>query len=214
MKSCHEIAFLVKVCGITNADDARLALEAGANALGFNFYRKSPRYLTIQEASEIADALPGNYLRVGVFVHPSLADIVKAARSVPLDVIQIHGQLPPNLPSGLRLWKAMAPAPEPEATHHRAEAYLLDTPSEQFGGTGTSFPWHLASGFRGRAILAGGLHGGNVEEAIAAAKPWGVDACSRLEASPGKKDPRLVREFVRAAFKAGVLEAVPSEITI
>ena len=98
MKSCHEIAFLVKVCGITNADDARLALEAGANAMGFNFYRKSPRYLTIQEASEMAaDALPGNYLRVGVFVHPSLADIVEAARFVSLDVIQIHGNVPGNL---------------------------------------------------------------------------------------------------------------------
>ena len=202
MKSCEDIPFVVKVCGITTVADARVAVEAGANALGFNFYRKSPRFVTIEQAKAISEAVHGDYLRVGVFVNPSVEDISGAALTVPLDVIQVHGAVPGNLPPEIRLWRAMAPAGEPAADDGRPEAYLLDTPSDRFGGTGVAFPWELAAGFQGRAILAGGLHGGNVEQAIATVHPWGVDACSRLEASPGRKDPQLVREFIRAALKA------------
>jgi phosphoribosylanthranilate isomerase len=194
--------FLVKICGITEEDDAAVALEAGANALGFNFYPRSPRYVTPERAAEMANAVRGNYLRVGVFVNAGTEELQRVAEQVSLDVLQLHGDQTVYLPAPYRLWKSIDPSKPLTGSAAQFEAYLLDTPSESFGGSGVTFPWRLAAEFPHRFLLAGGLDAGNVAEAIAAARPWGVDACSRIESHPGRKDARRVREFVRAAQAA------------
>jgi phosphoribosylanthranilate isomerase len=194
---------IVKICGITNEDDARVAVDAGANALGFNFYRRSPRFITPLRAREIAAAVPGDYLKAGIFVNASEAELLETTAHVPLDVLQLHGDrcaLP--LSSGLRIWRAVTASHAPPAAHAAIEAYLLDTPAPHHGGSGKTFDWNLAARFAQRVIIAGGLDATNVAEAIRIASPWGVDACSRLESSPGTKDPRRVRDFVRAALLA------------
>ncbi|MBV9761362.1 MAG: phosphoribosylanthranilate isomerase [Acidobacteriaceae bacterium] len=203
-------AFIVKICGITNETDARIALDAGANALGFNFYKNSPRYIAPRRAREIAQAVSGDYLKVGIFVKASEAELLRVMNEAPLDVAQLHGDSV-ALPSaqGVRVWRALpAAAPAPPA-YPGIEAYLLDSPSLLYGGSGDTFDWRLAAAFPHRAIIAGGLDASNVAEAIRVASPWGVDACSRLEASPGKKDLQRVRDFVRAA-----LEAVGQEVNL
>jgi len=206
-----ELPFVVKVCGITNEEDARLAIEAGANALGFNFWPKSKRYVTPERARQISDAVRGEYLRVGVFVNPREEELLAALKHLPLDVIQLHGdRQPARLPDSCRIWKSVDPNKNPQHDE-RFEAYLLDTPSDGFGGSGVTFAWDLASEFPYRAIIAGGLDAANVGEAIALASPWGVDACSRLESSPGKKDRRRVEEFVRAALAAA--ECLPGRVS-
>jgi phosphoribosylanthranilate isomerase len=213
MKSSREIPFLVKICGITHEEDAQVAVDAGANALGFNFYSRSKRYLTPAAARDIVRIVGGDYLRVGVFVNPKADEVMEAIGLVPLDVVQIHGDTCPELPDGIPVWRSIDPALQTHPANPRPEAYLLDTPSVAFGGSGVSFPWELAANFPGRAILAGGLHAGNVAEAIATARPWGVDACSRLEHAPGRKDAERVRNFVRAAF-AGARALSVLEISI
>lgn len=167
---------IIKVCGITNEEDALQAIEAGANALGFNFYPKSPRFVQPQAWMW---KLP--VLKVGIFVGE--------AQALPgLDVLQIYGD---GAPESVRVWKAVRPG----ANRSAAEAYVLDI-SE---GTGKTFDWSLAADATDKIIIAGGLDVSNVVEAIRIARPWGVDSCSRLEVSPGKKDPVKVREFVAAA---------------
>lgn len=195
--------FVVKVCGITNEEDARVAIDAGANALGFNFYQKSPRYITPERAHQIAAAVEGDYLKVGIFVKPSVRVLLEVANDIPLDVVQLHGDSV-ALPSSraLRVWRALPATADPPPAYPSIEAYLLDSPSARFGGSGEIFDWNIAACFPHRVILAGGLDGSNVAEAIRVASPWGVDACSRLELSPGRKDPQRVREFVHAALAA------------
>ncbi len=196
--------FVVKVCGITNEEDARVAVEAGANALGFNFYPKSPRYITPARAAQIAEAVQGAYWSVGVFVNAPEEELMDIAGRVPLDVVQLHGEeCPLPLSKPCRVWKSIAPGAKPSGRAAGIEAYLLDTPAPQFGGSGITFSWTLARRFPHRAIIAGGLDATNVVEAIGMTSPWGVDACSRLESRPGKKDAQRVRDFVRAALTAG-----------
>lgn len=190
-----DLPFIIKVCGITTVEDAQIAVSAGANALGFNFYEKSPRYITIKHGREIVEKTPGDYLKVGIFVNPEPEEIAAASF---LDVIQLYGEMLPEL-QGRTVWKAV-PANETEQ-FCGAEAYLMDTPSAAFGGSGKMFNWRLARG-RYNVIIAGGLDGSNVAEAIATAEPWGVDACSRLESRPGRKDPKKVFSFVTAAQQA------------
>jgi phosphoribosylanthranilate isomerase len=188
-------AFIIKVCGVTTYEDAQAALDAGANALGFNFYPRSPRFLTMEKAAAIIPKLRGNFLRVGVFVHPSSTDLNGAAAF--LDVAQIHGDGAAPLPT----WRAIAAGtlPPPETF---VEAWLLDSFTPAFGGSGHAFDWSLATNFPHRAIIAGGLDATNVGEAIRIAKPWGVDSCSRLESSPGRKDHTRVAAFVETALHA------------
>lgn len=200
MRSVVEIDFLVKICGITEEEDGRAALDAGANALGFNFYRQSPRYLNLHRSRDLIERLDGDYLRVGVFVNPTEAELRQAMAAMRLDVIQLHGYHCAAPPEGVRVWRSLvlpAVPPAPEMT----EAFLLDAPTSEFGGSGRTFDWSLAAQFPHRAILAGGLDGSNVAEAIRAARPWGVDACSRLESTPGRKDAWRVRAFVQAALR-------------
>jgi phosphoribosylanthranilate isomerase len=199
MPAHTEFPFIIKVCGITNEDDARAAVEAGANALGFNFYEKSPRYVDPPRAREIVDAVAGDYLKVGIFVNPEPGEVTRAALNVPLGIVQLYGTWQPALKERWTVWRAIAP--NEEERFCGADAYLMDTPSSVFGGSGKAFNWMLARG-RHRVIIAGGLDESNVAEAIAAAAPWGVDACSRLESRPGKKDTAKVRAFVTAARAA------------
>ncbi len=195
---------MVKICGITNPEDAAAAAECGAGALGFNFYQASPRYIRPEQAAAIAAALPPGVCRVGVFVNAAPAEVARLVREVRLDVAQLHGDEGPGaLPEGVRVWKALrvddrftAARMEP----YRVEAFVLDAPSEAYGGSGRTFDWARARETGRKVILAGGLHEGNVRQAIRLMKPWGVDACSCLEAAPGRKDHARMAGFVRAAL--------------
>ncbi len=191
------MTFIIKICGITNENDALTAVEAGANALGFNFYSKSPRFISLETARRIAFRLPDGVLKVGVFVEPSEEELKLAIDHVPLDVVQLHGKHVPSVAH--RTWRALPAAQASPGESLVAEAILLDAQTSQHGGSGQTFDWKLATRFWQPVILAGGLDSTNVAEAIEIARPSGVDACSRLESIPGTKDPTRVRSFVRAA---------------
>jgi phosphoribosylanthranilate isomerase len=182
---------MIKVCGITRREDAEIAVDAGASALGFIFYPKSPRYIAPLRARELGDGLAT--LKVGVFVDESAATIEEVMGSAKLDVAQIYGG---SAPAGARVWKAQrvtgAPVPVTDC-----DAVLLDGQAN-----GVSFDWIVARGIADRVIIAGGLDASNVAEAIRIAQPWGVDASSKLESSPGIKDHEKVRAFVKAAQEA------------
>ena len=198
---------MVKICGITNREDALAAVEAGAGAIGLNFCRESPRYVSPTGASVISEKLPPNVLKVGIFVDESADNIARTAMYAGLDVVQLHGM--GDCPS-MRTWRA-APVADSLAisyfTEDDAEAFLLDTASTILhGGTGKTFRWEIAreaAQFTTKhIIIAGGLDETNVQAAIAEAQPWGVDACSRLESSPGKKDRARMQKFIEAALNS------------
>ena len=195
---------IVKVCGIADEHDAHAAMEAGANALGFNFWPRSPRYLTPAAASQFVPRLPDGVLKVGVFVDSSAAEIAGIAGPLGLDVVQLHGEA--AAPAGFRFWRALAVRAGFDSSSladEGAEAFLLDAPAGALhGGTGQTFDWSLVRGASRKVIVAGGLDGSNVALAISTARPWGVDACSRLESSPGKKDHAKVAAFCAAALAA------------
>ena len=192
---------MVKICGITKLADAVAAIEGGASALGFNFYPKSPRYIAPDCAAEMIAKLPASVWKVGVFVNESPERITEIAQHVGLDVVQLVGQA--IRLSGLRVWQTAYVDENFRLTDIEldpAEAILLDAPSGQYyGGTGQTFDWSRAAGSSKRIILAGGLDAGNVRQAIAAAQPWGVDICSRIESSPGRKDHVKMAQFLREA---------------
>jgi phosphoribosylanthranilate isomerase len=193
---------VVKICGITSVEDALMAVEAGADALGFNFYRNSPRFTSIEKVAKIVQIVPQNTLKLGVFVDAGADEIARIMREVGLDLAQVHGESP-----GLtvRFWQAFAagPALSERIDASSAEAFLIDTPaSVQRGGTGRSFDWSLARGLSGKIVLAGGLGPDNVAEAIRQVRPWGVDACSRLESAAGRKDAAKVRALIQAVREA------------
>jgi phosphoribosylanthranilate isomerase len=195
---------ILKVCGITNQPDAAAAIGAGATAIGFNFYPRSPRYITPESAARIAT--PGA-VRVGVFVNEPAARIADIARIAALDVAQLHGdETPAQYPAAIAVWKAARVSPDfdfSQLDDCPAEALLLDGPAaELYGGAGHTFDWTLARDARHRIIVAGGLDASNVARAIALAQPWGVDSCSRIECSPGKKDHMKMIDFLHAAKAA------------
>jgi phosphoribosylanthranilate isomerase len=199
----------IKICGITNLEDALLAAELGANALGFIFYAKSPRKVDAETAHSIIAQLPPFVAAVGVFVDEAAAVVQELAAKVGLDWVQLHGQESPeycrNL--GRRVIKAFRIQDEDSLRQlaeyqGAAQALLLDTYKKgQVGGTGEVFDWQLARKAKqyGRIILAGGLSSDNVAVAIATAQPAAVDAASGTEAAPGKKDPEKLRAFFEAA---------------
>ena len=198
----------VKICGITNLPDAQVAVEAGADALGFNFYEKSPRCVSPATAAEISRAQPPFTLRVGVFVNPSEELVRRAIGECGLNLLQFHGDEPPEFCTqfGLMSMKAFrvrdAESLKELAKYH-TDAWLLDAyVSDTFGGTGEKFNWHLAAELpkSGRPVfLAGGLTPENVAEAIRQVQPFGVDVSSGVESSPGRKDPGKVRSFINSA---------------
>jgi phosphoribosylanthranilate isomerase len=181
---------MVKICGITRREDALAAVDAGASAIGFIFYSKSPRYVPPLTAAALGDGL--DTWKVGVFVDESPAAIEAVMRAARLDIAQIYGG---SAPLHTRVWKAFRPADSVSADG--AEAVLLDGPAN-----GVSFDWTLARNSSGKIILAGGLDASNVAEAIRIAQPWGVDASSKLESAPGIKDHEKMRAFVKAAREA------------
>ncbi len=196
---------VLKICGITNAEDAAAAIQGGATAIGFNFWPRSPRYVLPEKAAQIASN--AGIRRVGVFVNESPARIEEIARLVRLDIAQLHGdELPAAYPARMTVWKATRVTAGFDFSAYDdspAEALVLDGPAgELYGGSGQTFDWGLAAAVHKRIILAGGLDASNVAQAVAAAHPWGVDACSRIESAPGKKDHRKMNEFLHAAKAA------------
>lgn len=195
---------ILKICGITSAADAAEAINLGATAIGFNFYLRSPRYIAPEHAKTIAT--PGAR-RVGVFVNETRARVEEIARLVSLDVAQLHGdEVPEHYPSRLAVWKAARVTAGFDLSQYDecpAEALLLDGPAAGlYGGAGRTFDWNLVGVAARRIILAGGLDASNVAQAVALARPWGVDACSRIESAPGRKDYIKMREFLQAAKAA------------
>ncbi|MCL6545562.1 MAG: phosphoribosylanthranilate isomerase [Bryobacteraceae bacterium] len=196
---------IVKICGITNEEDALAAAVAGAAAVGFNFYPASPRYIRPAQAARIARALPASVWKVGVFVNAGAEQILRVCNEAGLDVAQLHGnESPDQLPSGIRLWKAFRAGhgwKQEEIERFSVEAVLLDSGGpDLYGGSGQTLAWEQLPRLKARVILAGGLDADNVREAIRAVRPWGVDACSRLEIRPGKKDLDEMIRFIRNAL--------------
>ena len=199
---------LVKICGITNLPDAQAAVDAGADLLGFNFYERSPRYISPAAAREIIDQLPDHVLSVGVFVNESLPTIRSIASTLKIAKLQLHGDESPAYCNQLddhKIIKAFRVGNmfDPQQTLEFAvESIMLDASHPELrGGTGTVFDWSVAVKVRelaGQLFLAGGLGAENVAAAIKTVRPFAVDACSSLEVQPGKKDPRKVAEFVAA----------------
>jgi len=197
----------VKVCGITSLDDALLAVEAGADALGFVF-AASPRQVGPEQAAAIIRHLPKGIQTVGVFVDALEAEIARIVEDCDLTLVQLHGQEPPELCArlsvpALKAFRLRGPETLGEMSPYqgRVRALLLDAyRAGQAGGTGHAIDLSLALEAKqyGDVIVAGGLSGANVAEAIRRVQPFGVDASSRLEAAPGRKDARLVREFIAA----------------
>ena len=188
----------VKICGITNREDALAAVDAGAQALGFIFFDRSSRAVTADRIEEFVHDIPKNIWKVGVFVNEAPVKIEQIGARLGLDVAQLHGsETPEQHPHGLRVWRAFRVIDGAICNvDYPAEAVLLDGPS-----TGQTFDWSAAAGSSGKVIIAGGLDETNVREAVARAHPWGVDASSRLEAAPGKKDHARMRRFIEAALK-------------
>ncbi len=213
----------IKICGITNLQDAQAAADAGADAVGFVFYEKSPRYIDADSVRSIVAKLPAKLEKVGVFVHAANAGMEKIAQQAGLTGVQVHadptlqGQPPePRLPPHFKRYLALPGRlfyGEKGATTkwfmprgRRIDAIFLDSGTErQPGGTGEVFDWQKAVamvGLIGRIVpivVAGGLNPGNVTDAIRILHPWGVDVSSGVEASPGKKDPEKIRAFIQSA---------------
>jgi len=200
----------VKVCGITSAADAALCAGAGADAVGFVFWPMSSRRIEVDKAAAISRGLPPFLLRVGVFVDTPAEEMARVADQVGLDLLQLHGDEPPEAVLGLarRALKAVRVGKgfraEDALRYDKAAGLLVDTrlPGETMmpGGTGIPFDWSLVRGVRERAsflMLAGGLSPDNVAEALQAVRPDAVDVSSGVESLPGRKDPEKVRAFVR-----------------
>jgi phosphoribosylanthranilate isomerase len=190
---------MVKICGITNREDAMAAVEAGASAIGFNFYRESPRYISHTGAAMIGEKIPSNVWKVGVFVNETAEAIARIVLDAGLDVAQLHGT---SEARGVRIWKALsAGASLPDVFAESVEAVLIDSPTDvDYGGSGKVWDWTHAPQLKKKIIVAGGLDADNVRIAIEQVDPWGVDACSRIEKSPGLKDHDKMRRFIAAAL--------------
>lgn len=201
---------LIKICGITNLDDALASVAAGADALGFNFYKLSPRYITPQNAREIVEQLPAPVLTVGVFVNEESPESVRnIASEAGIKALQLHGDESPRYCQELAdrfVIKALAVSTnfDNQIVHaYQTQAIMLDTKDNALrGGTGRRFDWSIAKQVNqlGKKIfLAGGLSPDNVSEAIETVRPYAVDACSALEGKPGIKNHERLRAFVNAA---------------
>src|SRR2546421_2305490 len=208
----------VKICGITSLEDARTAIEVGADMLGFNFYRLSPRFVEPQDVKTIIETLRSEtenerVTLVGVFVNESSpGSVMRVVEETGIDAVQLHGdesvefcQRLKQLLNGkslIKMLRVIGRFTPTETEAYDADAIMLDSfHSEMRGGTGHVFDWSIARSVRElvpRLFLAGGLSPANVAQAIAQVDPCAVDACSSLESSPGQKDAELVQAFVQA----------------
>ncbi len=197
----------VKICGITNEDDALFAVAMGADAVGFVF-APSPRQVAAQAVYDITRRLPPEVLTVAVFRDEHPSRVIEIANKSGVKAVQLHGRETPEQTAEIaRSIRYVIKAFGADSPHlHSADKYgtdlvLVDAPNP---GSGRVFDWHLAAEVPEglRLILAGGLHPDNVADAVAAVEPWGVDVSSGVEASPGRKDPTLVRRFIANARAA------------
>ena len=199
----------VKICGLTRVEDAAAAVAAGADALGFNFWKRSPRFIDPARAARIVENIPSSVLTVGVFVDEEPERLLAIAEQTGVMALQLHGSETPEYVDRLGAYlkiKALKVnddfQPEVLQRYPSASIFLLDGyVVGMVGGTGRTFDWSLAIKAKeyGKIMLAGGLTHENVAAAVRRVEPWGVDVASGVESEPGKKDPRLIREFVRAA---------------
>jgi phosphoribosylanthranilate isomerase len=213
----------VKICGTTNLEDALTAVEAGADAVGFVFYEKSPRNISVKEAREIVEKLPERVAKVGVLVNQHEDSICAVAGEAGLTAVQMHGDDEDPHVADLVVGRLPTLKVFPVISMHHASplgwagmwdpdvvhAFLVDSgTSSRHGGTGEVFDWRASvrtlDEIRrfGRVVLAGGLAPVNVAEALGILRPWGVDVVSGVEARPGKKDPEKVWAFVKAVRDA------------
>ena len=200
----------IKICGITNLEDALAAADAGADALGFNFYKKSPRYIEPDKAAEIIAQLPPFIMPVGIFVNEREEKIRENQALTCIQAIQLHGDERPEFCQrfGGRVIKAFQVRDKESLknmAHYRVSAYLLDSYKDGVrGGTGVTFDWHLAVGAKtfGKVILDGGLTPENVAEAVRLVQPYGVDVAGGVEREKGVKDHAMVRKFISEARRA------------
>lgn len=202
----------IKICGITNLDDASFAAECGADALGFNFYLKSPRYIAPERAKEIVERIPERITKVGVFVNHDALEVKKIVGFCGLNLIQLHGdesseyccQFPRSL-----LIKALFPRREADLRKLRTypvRAILVDAYDPlRYGGTGKRSDWGIAVEVKKThlLIIAGGLSADNIREAIEIVSPHAVDINSGVESSPGRKDPEKVKKIVEIVRRTG-----------
>ncbi len=202
----------IKICGITNLEDASFAAECGSDALGFNFYSKSPRYVTPESAKGIIERIPDGITKVGVFVNHDALEVKKTVEFCGLDLVQLHGDESSEyccqFPSAL-LIKAFSPRGEGdlrELSSYPVRAILVDAYDPlRYGGTGKRSDWRIAVKVKEThlLIIAGGLNADNIREAIEIVSPHAVDINSGAESSPGRKDPEKVRKIVEIVRRIG-----------
>jgi len=201
----------VKVCGITNAVDALQAVELGADALGFIFYKGSKRYIDPRDAHRIISSLPPFISSVGVFVNQTVPEIKGAVETSGVDTVQLHGDETPEFCAMLPYKLIKAVRVKDTVNSDQVELYpvraiLFDKHTdEMYGGTGTSFDWGVLKGINisKKVILSGGLTPENVSRAIEIVKPYGVDVSTGVEDSPGKKNHMKMRKFIEAVKNGG-----------
>jgi phosphoribosylanthranilate isomerase len=202
----------IKICGITNLEDASFAVECGADALGFNFYSMSPRHVAPESAREIIEKIPDGITKVGVFVNHDALEVREIVEYCGLDLVQLHGdessEYCRQFPSSL-LIKAFSPREEGDLRKLRSypvRAILVDAYDPlRYGGTGKRSDWRLAAKVKEThlLIIAGGLNADNIGEAIEIVSPHGVDINSGAESSPGRKDPQKVRKITEIVRRIG-----------
>jgi len=203
----------IKICGITNAEDAQAAVDVGCDALGFMFYKKSPRYISPDKAKEIADQLPNRIIKIGVFVNAKEEQVRRIAKLCGLNMLQFHGNESPEFCSKFKDFKVIKAfrikdkVDLDKVLRYKTFAYLFDAfVKSKLGGTGRQFKWKLLTdktNIKQPIFLSGGLNSGNVVRAIKTVHPEWVDASSSLEKSPGKKDIVKLTNFVKTAKKTG-----------
>jgi phosphoribosylanthranilate isomerase len=201
----------VKICGITSVADGQMAAEAGADMIGLMFYDQSPRLITLPQAVEISRALSPYVLKVGVFVNPDEAFVLRAIAECGLNLLQFHGDEPSDFCTRFGVFNIKALRVRDAASiqtleNYDTDAFLLDAHSKSgLGGTGEKFNWDLAieaQKFNKPIFLAGGLTPENVADAVTKVRPFAVDVSSGVESAPGKKDAAKVRAFIAAAKQA------------
>lgn len=206
-----DIQVKVKICGITNLDDALAAIDCGADALGFVFFKGSPRYISHEKAGAIIKKLPSFTTTVGVFVNEKVEEVEKMIILTGIDIVQLHGNEPPEICNiSRRIIKAIRvkslESLDPLKHYkNKVSAFLLDTfTPDIFGGTGQIFNWDVAVDAKqfGRIILAGGLRPDNIAEAVRRVRPYGVDVSSGIELEKGEKDHKKMGLFIERAKAA------------
>jgi phosphoribosylanthranilate isomerase len=201
----------IKICGITREQDARMAAQAGADAIGLVFYPPSPRYLSLERAAEIRDALPPFVQTVALFVNADAAQVAQVLQRVRPAMLQFHGDETPEFCAqfGAPFVKACRVRPGVDALEYlrpfsRAAAWLFDSHVPEYGGVGESFDWSLIPSTDKAVILSGGLSRANIAAAIRRVKPWGVDVSSGVEAAKGVKDGAKIAAFIAEVRNADV----------